>query len=238
MKLYTNTHCGFQEEQAIDGDEHSPFHSTPARTNLLREAQRIFAKSSLNASDVFGFGESVWKIPKSNKPSKNTGNIHGKRKVDGRPVHEENGEEDEVEEDVDFVDFQLGPWEDFEPLIAPRRSHSAGSGSDSDEELSDLSDENINSSGETAKHPSQQIRGKAEDDGGGREHSSSLEEISDDDQQERSLNGDGDEEGRLNKRANASSSSKKGTKRANASSSGRSGSKGSSSAVPRRSTRR
>lgn len=117
------------EDQAVDGSEDSPFFYAPKASRGIVDAYKMFDEQENARLPPFGFASMLDKLPASSKKSSRK----KKQKV----------EQEEEEEDAE--EFELGPWEDFEAVIAPRRMKGKDDeASESEEDLSEPSIEKGN----------------------------------------------------------------------------------------------
>lgn len=142
------------EEQAVDGDDKSPFASHPPASIGSRSARKLFAGNRASPPPAFGFGNGLVRLPKdasrsttpaSATPTKPKYKRQASTTKKGGRTREstESSASNSEEEEATFTDFELGPWEDYEDLIAPRRRRGAAGeeASESDVELSSESPE-------------------------------------------------------------------------------------------------
>ena len=179
-----------QEYQAVDNDTFSPFSNTP----LLHRRRLTPAQAALAP---FGFGSGLAKKRKQVKAPR----VSTKRGA-------ANADDDEaaVAAGEQKIEFELGPWDEFEELIAPRRLKSYEGGdegqSDSDGELSEPSE------AEAEEEPGQHQDDAEDEDVSASDEGEGGDEEGDDDDED---DEDGDEsttKQKMTKRGYASKRSK------------------------------
>lgn len=227
------------EDGAVDGEDDSPFYISPPPTYFSMATRNVLGEK-IKSKPVFGFGSSLAKLPESATPAPTKSSGRQQKQSRSKAAQDE----DEEDEEEHIADFELGPWEDYEDLIAPRRlkSYAPDEGpSESDEELSEPSIEQKVSIG--TQDEDDDIEAKEED-----EDQESEEDEGDEDEDEEEEDDDDEEEEKKpsrrkgassSRRAPANSRRKSGTASATPTASNSASTRASrSSAKPRRSARR
>lgn len=113
-ELYDTEGLDELEDQAIDADSKSPFNKVPDPTYVSHITRKVLG-NAIDVPPAYGFGSKLERLPNVAKaPSKPE-----KKKARSKAAAVEK-EDDDDDEDM-MIDFELGPWEEYESIVASRR---------------------------------------------------------------------------------------------------------------------
>jgi Chromatin modification-related protein EAF7 len=191
------------EDGAVDGEDDSPFYTSPPPTYFSVATRKVLGEK-IKSKPAFGFGSSLVKLPDSATPTPTKSSGRQQKQSRSKAAAAQDDDEEDEEEDERIADFELGPWEDYEDLIAPRRlkSYAPDEGQiDSDEDLSEPSTEQKVASG--VQDEDDDIEAKEEDED---EESEEDDEDEDEDEDDDVDEDDEEEEKKPSRRKGSSSS--------------------------------
>lgn len=190
-----------QEDQAVQADDSCPFNNKPKPTFVSLTSRNVLG-GRVAGPAAFGFGSSLEKIPVA--PSASTKSAGRKRSKSKAAA----ADDDEEEEDR-TVDFELGPWEEYEDLIAQRRKKTYAPDEDqpseSDGELSEAEEEAVKAESDAGTAGVDGDQG----DGGGQEANQDDADEDEEEDEDEDEDEEGDEDGKRPSKRKGSGPSRK-----------------------------